>query len=1788
MTTTESLRLSLDNALVKVQELETENRKLRESDPQRAEATDREREMEQLKELYEQALRDLQDRQQEVDETKQQLQELHRRESREKDLEQELKGQQEENERLCVERTSREVEWEQEKKELELEKYRLLEAERRKWEERETCLVQQIGGSRRKGDTTEDVGLVEDLTVDAEPRETPSVAASPLSTRPTISGTNDPLPEHGTVGHPSPTSQALEAALIAQQMPPIAKFSGDQRTGEPEDFCEWLEHFELVAGACQWSEQAKLVNLAMRLQGQAYSFYRSCTPSQRAKYSTLVDALKRRFTPVSIQAVQSSLFHERRQGPRESVDSFAQDLKTLFYKAYPRTLQGGQETEEMGRSVLSSQFIAGLRSDIKIKLAGQDGTIDQLLMKARFEEAKIRDLGSTSSLEATKTTTSSPVAPERLSSSDKNRRPEVIRRPRDRSKDVCHSCGGLGHYQRQCPFRKPVSKETHTRGNGKVATITPTPDQPSAPLEDIPPKDKPGPTSATKTLTEESCLPQWQDATVEQALEDTLVTLHGVKPTPQSVQGVLRPTPTTTVDVEGSPAQALIDTGSPVTIISLEFLVKALAQNLKGHAKEDIKEGVKRRLSPTSLQLRSYSGQPIPVVKQGEVQLSRGPYTIKACIQVQKDAPVDLLLGTDLQPLLGFRLIDEATEQPSAATKDPEVVKEDTNLPLTAKVCLLHAQRIPARHTKVVNVRVDGVEEVPGVTFAFQPAGRLRELTGLVLEEAVVGAREVTALAITNTGYHPIQLQEGQLLGQVDQVKLIREIGIPPEDADDDQEETRVCHVVNRRPDNSDLDCCRRLLQSLGEGDWNIDRDRREKLQALVERYADVFALDHTELGCAQDVVHIIDTSDHEPIKQHPRRVPFALRAKVEEMISQMLKDHVIKPSRSPWASPIVLVAKKDGSTRFCVDYRKLNAITKKDVYPLPRIDDTLDLLAANKFFSTLDLASGYWQIQMDESTMEKTAFTTHVGLYEFAVMPFGLCNAPATFQRLMETVLHGLVGKVCLVYLDDVLVLGKTIDEHLQNLESVWQRLQQAGLRLKPSKCHLLREEVEYLGYRVSANGISTDPRKVVAVQNYPVPSDVTALRSFLGLVSYYRRFVANFSVIANPLFALTRKGTPFVWSPKCQEAFQRLKDTLTSAAILAFPDFSREFLLETDASIHGLGAVLSQVQATGGTRPIAFASRTLQSHEKNYGSTELEGLAVVWAAKHFRQYLYGHRCQVYTDHEALKALLNTPHPSGKLARWGLVVQEMDLIINYRPGRKNEKADALSRYPVEREEDDQIPPVIAAVSSDSTDEEHAQAGDPSPTMPLQDRQRLDPELRPMILYLEDGELPEDPKQAKLLAAEKSQYAVIEGVLYHVARDGSLRVIPPSTERQQLFWTIHAGKLGGHLREAKIVSTLGKHYWWPRMRKDVTAWCKSCLPCATRQVGRAIKPNLMPIPVGGPFDRIGVDVLQLPKSSKGNTYAVVFMDYLTKWPEVYPTKDQSAPTIARLLVEKIVCRHGVPGELLSDRGAVFLSGLLSEMYRLLDIHKVSTTAYHPQTDGLVERFNRTLLEMLSKTATKSGKDWDTRLPFILYAYRVSTHPSTGESPFYLLYGRDARLPTDEALMPPVQRYPIDTTDYRAEFTTKMSEAWESARYHVKKAQSRQKKYHDRHAKPKQFTPGDRVFVYMPAAKSGQAWKLARPYHGPFRIVKVMEGGVEVAPVNRPQDKSFRVSLQRVRPCPDEIGNEFYPSRGPRSPPTPLEPDEETLNSGNDEAVEWTERLRPREGRGRLHPQAGEM
>ena len=430
----------------------------------------------------------------------------------------------------------------------------------------------------------------------------------------------------------------------------------------------------------------------------------------------------------------------------------------------------------------------------------------------------------------------------------------------------------------------------------------------------------------------------------------------------------------------------------------------------------------------------------------------------------------------------------------------PSIQTADATPPAVVK--LMQATRLPARHSKMIRIKIEGA--CADGTCLFEPELQSVGERGISMADAVVGVGGGGGLTmvVTNQGTAPVRLDVGEVLGELQPASVVLEGGLAdgketeaethvraaPSTAGEEQqmEESpqKITHIAAVQG-RSRRERGKQLLEALRLENTDLPREELDQLRSLVEEFGELFALDSSELGRTSVVTHEINTGEHCSVRQHPRRVPFSLRGKVCELIKDMLDQGVVVPSASPWASPIVLVAKKDGSTRFCVDYRKLNAVTKLDVYPLPRIDDSLDLLADAKFFTSLDLASGYWQVGMREEYREKTAFTTHAGLFEFTVMPFGLCNAPATFQRLMENVLMGLTREKCIVYLDDVLVLGRTFSEHLSNLREVFSRLHRAGLKLKPSKCKLGQKEVVYLGYVVSAQGISTDTSKVVAIMH-------------------------------------------------------------------------------------------------------------------------------------------------------------------------------------------------------------------------------------------------------------------------------------------------------------------------------------------------------------------------------------------------------------------------------------------------------------------------------------------------------------------------------------------------------------------------------------------------------------------------------------------------------------------------------------------------------------------------------
>ena len=636
------------------------------------------------------------------------------------------------------------------------------------------------------------------------------------------------------------------------------------------------------------------------------------------------------------------------------------------------------------------------------------------------------------------------------------------------------------------------------------------------------------------------------------------------------------------------------------------------------------------------MSLRSYGGADLDIIGQALCRISVGKHQVEAVLQVQPNAPMELLLGTDILHKLGFALtqtgsgdlLKEKTtgEETAPTAESKEEGGTNTNTPSSpqsekASVRLIQAARLPAGHSKLVRVGFEGPVVEVG-TYLFEPAVKELGCKGLSMADAVVGIGDSGAvtLAVFNCSTETVLLEEGEVLGELQEAAVVENrdllhLSDPPVAAVDamageecrQEREEKVLEALMISPDSADL-----------------KPEEAKKLQELVVEFASLFALSNLELGRTSVATHHIDTGDSVPVRQPPRRVPFSLRPKVEKLVEEMLEQGVITPSSSPWASPIVLVAKKDGTTRFCVDYRRLNAVTKLDVHPLPRIDDSLDLLTGAQYFSSLDLAAGYWQVGMDRKSQEKTAFTTHTGLYEFVVMPFGLCNTPATFQRLMEVVLRGLAREKCLVYLDDLLVIGRTFEEHIENLRQVFTRLMEAGLKLKPSKCKLARCEVEFLGYVVSKGGIATNPNKVTAVSGFPVPKDLKTLRAFLGLLSYYRRFIPRFSATAQPLYDLTRKDTPFSWTTACDKAFNDLKSQLMKAPVLAYPQFGREFLLETDASGVGLGAVLSQTQEDQTIRPIAFASRTLNLRYIRAGSARGRVGCQVFSALHLRPPMY------------------------------------------------------------------------------------------------------------------------------------------------------------------------------------------------------------------------------------------------------------------------------------------------------------------------------------------------------------------------------------------------------------------------------------------------------------------------------------------------------------------------------------------------------------------------------------
>ena len=534
---------------------------------------------------------------------------------------------------------------------------------------------------------------------------------------------------------------------------------------------------------------------------------------------------------------------------------------------------------------------------------------------------------------------------------------------------------------------------------------------------------------------------------------------------------------------------------------------------------------------------------------------------------------------------------------------------------------------------------------------------------------------------VLNASVDDVLIKKGTPLGEAEEVEVCGEI------AECSAKPTK--EPASPLPKRSEE--MEHLIPVLNSLPADLSPEENRRATELVCRNADLFSKSDFDLGRSSTVQHEIDTGINRPFKQALRRHPLCQLPVIDEHVDRMLAANIIEPAASPWASNVVLVRRPDNTYRFCIDYRGLNARTQPDSYPLPRIDSCLDALGGAKYFTTLDLRSGYWQVPMEPQSAEKTAFVTRKGMWKFKAMPFGLTNAPATFQRLMDATMAGLAWEVCLIYLDDIIIFADNFPKHVERLKLVFERLRAANLKLKPEKCRIFQRKVCFLGSVISEHGVQPDEKKVQAVADWPVPRNLTEVRGFVALASYYRRHIAHFADIARPLHELTRKGRSFHWTERQQEAFEKLKRCLISAPLLAPPIDAGKYVLDTDASDQALGAVLQQEQ-NGELRVVAYASRALHPPERSYSTTRKELLAIVYGLKYFRQFLLGTRFDLRTDHAALTFLLRTPEPVGQQARWLDLIGEFDFQIIHRPGVQHRNSDALSRRPEGRDHLDVTP----------------------------------------------------------------------------------------------------------------------------------------------------------------------------------------------------------------------------------------------------------------------------------------------------------------------------------------------------------------------------------------------------------------------------------------------------------------------------------------------------------------
>lgn len=1268
---------------------------------------------------------------------------------------------------------------------------------------------------------------------------------------------------------------------------------------------------------------------------------------------------------------------------------------------------------------------------------------------------------------------------------------------------------------------------------------------------------------------------------------------------------LVKGSPRAEVTLAGIPVECVLDTGAETSLISAVFYREHL-------------EGVMSGVKPLGTYLRVYGvGQmELPVEGYVEAPLVVHDRTVTAHFLVVKDPPCDkvggrrcpvllgcnvlhLLRGLDVDPkvkdaeawniaLQWYRFAKEPIQERSVKTdrsiQKPVAVRTGRKPmivpPRQVQVIKCHV-RAPAHIFQNKVVVVTGLQTglIGSVDAESDGVSNLSE-TGQVYNSCDQCDGKTVGVLVANLGARGLVIPPYTRLGSVREAAVDTSVGLesghdgiavsvnhiltehtgqpgvsPAESGNQAEEGAEPLPETFRFSDGTVY----QLPPGLSLNSSILNEKQKEQVARLVQKHDGVFSKGPFDVGFCDRIPHKITTVDEKPISEPYRRIAPHQVQEVKDMLQNLLDQGIIKKSDSSYASPVVLVKKRDGSLRICVDFRKLNSKTIKDSFPLPRIEESLEALRGSKYFTSLDLAHGYHQVAMDVGSVGKTAFRVPFGLYEFTRMPFGLANAPGTFQRVMEMCLGDLNLSELLIYLDDILVFSSSVEEHLDRLDKVFCRLGEFGLKIKGKKCSLFRDQVLYLGHVIDSRGISVDEEKIQRVRDWPIPQTAEQLRSFLGLAGYYRRFVKGFSQIAAPLHALlppvtkgknVKRVREFRWNEEAQAAFDQLKQALVNTPVLAYPDFGRPFVLEVDASLKGLGACLIQEDAEGRKHPVAYASRGLRGVESkypNYSSFKIELLALKWAVvDKFRDYLMGMHFTVLTDNNPLSHI-QTAKLGACESRWVAQLSAFDFDIKFRSGASNRCADALSRYPghCATEEVEEVVrhntgstklPLhvgVCEVRPSERDGQDVTAGPPgvfpswSPRQ-LAELQKADPVLKVIWDRWErrwrPGEVVQgqqgDPPALKLWIWQWSRFVERDGVLCRRVEDPLLgelyQVLLPASLQQRAIEGCHEG--WGHQGVVRTCSLLRRRVYWPKMAAAVRRHIGKCQQCvlakATQPVPRVPMRHLLAF---RPLEILAIDFVKIDRGRGGYEDVLVMTDVYTKFVQAVPCRDQCAETVAKALRDHWFSRFGIPNRLHSDQGRNFEGDVVRELCALYGIKKSRTTPYHPEGNAQAERYNRTLFGLIKSVNEQDRRKWPDLLPHLTFVYNATPHCSTGVAPYTLMFGREPLIPLDQILGRTDSDWEQDFTREQEQLLTR---AKDLVTENVKKRSQQNETSYNAKAKAGPIPVGAQVLLRKCAFKGRH--KIQDKYErAPYKVVWVNQHGdvYRIRPVNGGQEKT---------------------------------------------------------------------